>query len=129
MRGCDGSSASPFLELAKWLCFKSSEYTLPTIALSVLELAVHDRHPGHAKCLAMRDALRRELEALLGADGVLLYPSHSTVAPFHHLPLVKTLNWGYTAVFNATGHPVSQVPLGLGEEGMPLGIQVIKRTH
>ena len=31
----------------------------------------------------------------------------------------------YTAVFNALGLPVTQVPLGLDGEGLPLGVQVV----
>ena len=39
-------------------------------------------------------------------------------------PVLKTFNFSYTAVFNATGHPVTQCPLGVGAGcGVPLGIQ------
>ncbi len=70
------------------------------------------------------DALRETLNELLGEDGILLYPSHSTAAPYHRQPVVKILNFSYTAVFNVTGNPVTQCPLGLGSWGVPLGIQV-----
>ena len=41
-------------------------------------------------------------------------------------PVLKTFNFSYTAVFNATGNPVTQCPLGIGAGcGVPLGIQVV----
>jgi fatty acid amide hydrolase 2 len=36
--------------------------------------------------------------------------------------------WAYTAIFNVMELPVTQVPLGLNAEGLPLGVQVAA-TH
>ena len=58
-------------------------------------------------------------------DGVLIYPSHATPAPYHTQPILKTFNFGYTAIFNILGNPVTQVPLGMGSWGVPLGVQVV----
>ena len=55
------------------------------------------------------DVLRQELGALLGRDGVLVYPSHPTPAPFHNLPILRIFNFAYTAIFNVLGNPVTQV--------------------
>ena len=33
--------------------------------------------------------------------------------------------WPYVACFNATGLPALNIPLGIGKEGLPLGIQVV----
>jgi amidase len=33
--------------------------------------------------------------------------------------------WPYLACFNASGHPGMNIPLGIGEEGLPVGIQVV----
>ena len=77
------------------------------------------------KFLKMCDKLSAELEEVLGEHGVLLYPSHSTPAPYRGQPLVKNANFSYTAIFNVLGNPVTQVPLGLGSWGVPLGIQVV----
>ena len=40
---------------------------------------------------------------------MLLYPSHSTPAPYHGQPLVRTFNFAYTGIFNILGLPVTQV--------------------
>uniref|UniRef100_A0A2P2I5R6 Fatty-acid amide hydrolase 2-B-like n=1 Tax=Hirondellea gigas TaxID=1518452 RepID=A0A2P2I5R6_9CRUS len=66
-----------------------------------------------------------KLQRTLGSNGVLLYPSHPTLAPYHREPLMLPLNFTYTAIFNALGLPVTQVPLGLSSNGLPLGIQVV----
>ena len=54
-------------------------------------------------------SLREELNSLLGEDGVLLYPSHSTPAPYHGQALARTFNFAYTGIFNILGLPVTQV--------------------
>ena len=53
-----------------------------------------------------------------------MYPSHPTPAPYHGQPLVKHFNFAYTAIFNILGNPVTQLPLGIGQWGVPLGVQV-----
>lgn len=62
---------------------------------------------------------------LLGDDGVLFVPTHPTPALYHNQPLTKPFNAAYTAIFNVLGLPITQVPLGLGSWGVPLGVQVI----
>lgn len=69
--------------------------------------------------------LQMKVQRLLGESGVLLYPSHPTLAPYHSESFFRPLNFVYTAIFNALGFPVTQVPLGLAPNGLPLGIQVV----
>lgn len=33
--------------------------------------------------------------------------------------------WPFMACFNASGHPAMNIPLGLGKEGLPLGLQIV----
>jgi amidase len=35
--------------------------------------------------------------------------------------------WPYVACFNASGHPAMNIPLGLGPNGLPVGVQVVGR--
>ncbi|KAG7159630.1 Fatty-acid amide hydrolase 2-B-like, partial [Homarus americanus] len=69
--------------------------------------------------------LQMRVQRLLGDNGVLLYPSHPMLAPYHSESYFRPLNFTYAAVFNALGFPVTQVPLGLDHNGLPLGIQVV----
>lgn len=46
--------------------------------------------------LQQKESLQKDLEELLGTDGVLLYPSHPHLAPKHHHPLFTPFNFSYT---------------------------------
>lgn len=65
------------------------------------------------------------LQTLLGDDGVLLFPSSPTTAKHHYEPFLHPYNFAYWAIFNVLKLPVTQVPLGLSKDGLPLGIQVL----
>ena len=73
--------------------------------------------------LAAGRALARELADTIG-DGVLLFPPHRGVAPRHNGTVGRPWTIAPTALFNLAGLPVTQVPLGLGGGGLPLGVQV-----
>lgn len=82
--------------------------------------------PARARAFAEKCvALRARLDAVLGTHGVLLFPSHPTVAPPHNLPLYRIPNFSYTALFNVLLMPATQVPTGMHALGMPLGVQVV----
>jgi fatty acid amide hydrolase 2 len=75
------------------------------------------------KLAAARDAFARELADTIG-DGVLLHPPAPKVAPKHGGTVGRVWWIHPMLVFNLTGLPVTQVPLGLNEDGIPLGVQV-----
>jgi fatty acid amide hydrolase 2 len=55
-----------------------------------------------------------------------LFPSFPVVAPFHTQPtLTNTIDFQYFALFNVLGFPVTQCPMGLNDESLPTGVQVI----
>jgi len=35
--------------------------------------------------------------------------------------------WPYVACFNASGNPSISIPLGIGEEGLPIGVQIVSK--
>jgi fatty acid amide hydrolase 2 len=110
-------------QLVRW-ARRRSPHTLPAILLAILE-TVPARLPGLAK--KMLDAawtLRAEVAAALGDRSVILYPVHPKPAPPHYEPLRRPFQVGYTAVFNVLELPATAIPLGLGREGVPLGVQV-----
>lgn len=116
---------NPYWEFLKWMCFKNSDHTLPAIGLAMLDPFVGPHRSDHQLFLQRYDSLKSELTALLGDNGILLYPSHPTPAPYHGQAILRTFNFGYTAIFNVLGNPVTQCPLGLNSKGLPLGIQVV----
>lgn len=111
-------------ELAR-LALGRSDHTLPAVGLTLLERAV-SLLPGRTRRFVEQGrALAEEIEDLLGDHGVMLYPSYTSVAPKHNAPLFPPVNWVYTAVFNIAEMPVTQVPLGLTDAGLPVGVQVV----
>jgi fatty acid amide hydrolase 2 len=75
------------------------------------------------KAAAARESFADEIAGIIG-DGVLLHPTHPRVAPRHGQTIGKPWLLTTTAVFNLAGTPVAQVPLGLNDKGLPLGVQV-----
>lgn len=115
------SSAKELVRLA----LRRSDHTLPAVALTILERAVSRMPRRTRRFVEQGRALAEEIEDLLGEQGVMLYPSYTSVAPRHNAPLFSAVNWIYTAVFNIAEMPVTQVPLGLNPQGLPLGVQVV----
>lgn len=104
---------------------RRSPHTLPAIILAmtekltgVLTVRVHN-------ALTQGHALKASLSEALGDDAVLLYPTFPTVAPRHFQPLVRPAHFVYTAIFNVLEFPATQIPMGLNEDLLPLGIQAI----
>ncbi|KAM8746842.1 fatty-acid amide hydrolase 2-B [Acanthopagrus schlegelii] len=121
LMGEPGRPAWPMWELLKWMV-RRSEHTTPAIGLALLEMSQASKPS--AFIIQQKEKLQQAMEELLGTDGVFLYPSHPRVAPKHHHPLFRPFDFAYTGIINILGLPVTQCPLGLGEEGLPLGVQV-----
>ncbi|MDF2698216.1 MAG: Glutamyl-tRNA(Gln) amidotransferase subunit [Labilithrix sp.] len=118
-----GGELRPLLELGK-LALGRSSYTLPGLLLCLLERVPVLLGERSRQSVALGRELRAELEGLLGHEGVILFPSYPTPAPKHHVPLLVPFKWIYTAIFNVMEMPVTQVPMGLDERGVPVGVQV-----
>jgi fatty acid amide hydrolase 2 len=119
----DGRRKPLARELARW-AMRRSDHTLPALVLAAID-RVPEAFPARTRELAARSiALRHELSEAIG-DGVMLYPSYSRPAPRHYAPLLRPLDFVYTAIINVMGFPSTQVPLGLNAAGVPLGVQVI----
>ena len=118
---------NPFVEVFKYF-LGYSKYHYVTLAVAGIE---HLRAP-LPSCLPdvasnfvqMGIKLREQIQTLLSDDGILLYPSHPNTALTHHRPSIAPLNFSYTSIFNVLHLPVTQCPLGLDENGLPLGIQI-----
>ncbi len=101
-----------------------SDHTGASLGLAAVERLAAPIEP------RLRHALRRleqQRARLLGRlEGrVVLYPSYPEPAPPHGAPLRHPTWWVYTAAANVFGLCATQVPLGLGPWGLPLGIQVL----
>ncbi|HOD16334.1 MAG TPA: amidase [Spirochaetota bacterium] len=118
-----GKPLNASLEFLKWM-LRISDHTYPVIQLAFME-KLNKGFPGMVKkYVAMGQALRQELVSLIGDNGIMLYPSYPTTAPWHNKPLLTPFNFAYTAILNVMEFPATQVPLGLDSGGLPLGVQV-----
>ncbi|RWS18879.1 Fatty-acid amide hydrolase 2-like protein [Leptotrombidium deliense] len=70
------------------------------------------------------DLLRCKFNEVLGPNAVFLYPSGAEIDLFSTQTLLELYSLGYTSVFNVLGVPVTQCPLGLNSNGLPLGLQI-----
>uniref|UniRef100_A0A8C7XHG4 Fatty acid amide hydrolase 2b n=1 Tax=Oryzias sinensis TaxID=183150 RepID=A0A8C7XHG4_9TELE len=122
LMGEPGRPAWPLWELLKRMVGKS-DHTMAAILLGLIEM-IPISQPA-AFIVPKKEKLQKDLDEMLGTDGILLYPSHPRVAPKHHHPLFRPFDFAYTGILNILGLPVTQCPLGLGEEGLPLGVQVV----
>ena len=69
--------------------------------------------------------MREEIQNLLGNDGVLLLPSYPHTARLHQRCLFAPVNFIFSGIFNVMNLSVTQCPLGLDRDGLPLGIQIV----
>jgi fatty acid amide hydrolase 2 len=102
--------------------FFGNSHTLPT-RLTALAEALPSRGATRQRLLARAGELAAELVEAIG-DGVMLHPAQLAIAPRHRSTYGRPWITTPASVFNLAGVPVTEVPLGLGSEGLPLGVQV-----
>nr|CAD7424654.1 unnamed protein product [Timema monikensis] len=112
---------SPFQELPK-LLVGQSDFTLASLLRLFNDMLPSEKAPWAEKTT---ETLLAKIVAKLGDNGVLLYPSHPTPASYHYSSFLRPYNFGYWAIFNVLHLPVTQVPMGIDRDGLPVGIQVV----
>ncbi len=120
----EGEAIGVARELARW-AFGRSPHTLAALGLAAVEKVPLFHGRRGAALVAAGQQLQQDLEAVIGAEGVMLFPVYPEVAPRHHVPLLRPHAAAYTAIINVMELPSTQVPLGLNENGLPLGVQVV----
>lgn len=121
---------NPYTELFKKLLGKSMHTFIAILTAITDRIGVKYDSPEYHLKVKERDDLRREFQEMLGTNGVFIYPTHPTVAPYHNEPIIKAFNFSYTAIINVLGLPATAVPLGLGpKEGLPIGLQIVANRN
>lgn len=124
----EGRRMFPGFELLKaWV--GASDHTAIAILTALVE-PLPGLVPGMTKKLARaREALKAEILEAMGDGGVMLYPVYPTPAPHHGTPVKQAIGlhfpYGYTGIVNAMDLPATAIPLGLNDDGLPLGVQAI----
>lgn len=108
-----------------------SPHTFPALILGIIEKIAYagNKLPRHKQMIEMGFTLAKEIQEILKDDAILLYPSFPSPAPRHYVPMFRPADFSYCAIFNVLGVPVSQAPLGLGTQGLPLGVQIVGGMH
>ncbi|CAF0788360.1 unnamed protein product [Brachionus calyciflorus] len=121
--GLNDETISPFKELFRSLFGLQDKHTLPTL-IQLASGLTKSKDP--LKSLELAEELRQEIKDVIGDDGIILFPSFPTVAPYHNsTAIIHSFDFLYFAVLNMLGFPVTQIPLGLSEDGLPTGIQLV----
>jgi fatty acid amide hydrolase 2 len=119
-------AVSVWKELPKKL-LGQSDFTFASIMNLVNRVILPQENAKWAESIT--EHLRSEILETLGDNGVLLYPSHPFPAVYHYSSILRPFNFGYWAIFNVLKLPVTQVPMGLSKDGLPLGIQVVAAPY
>lgn len=122
----DGEAISLARELARLLSGQP-RVTLPALGLAALERVAGALPERLTRLVPKPTELQAELEDAIGPNGVILHPPYSRPAPRHKLALLKPFDFVCTGVFNIVGFPVTQVPAGFDNRGLPVGVQVAAR--
>lgn len=99
-------------------------HTIPTRITLAAEMLRDDEaaQPSRRLLSVARDIVSELTDAV--GDGVMLHPAHPRVAPKHGRTLGRPWLLTPTSVFNLAALPVTEVPLGLADDGLPVGVQV-----
>lgn len=108
--------------------FRTSEHTFNAI----MEVFYYGFTPSygtkdHTELMEEAAALREQFNELLGDNGILLMPTHPESAPKHLTTAFKIFNTSYTCLPNILQCPVTQCPLGLSKDGLPIGVQILAK--
>ncbi len=120
-------SRDPLVPLKEFgrLALRRSQHTLPLVVLTLFERLPELTPARTQKLRAQALTLKRQLEDVLGDDGILITSPYPTVAPKHYQALLPPFNFVNCAIFNALSLPATSVPTGLNAAGLPTGVQLI----
>ncbi|XP_076618980.1 fatty-acid amide hydrolase 2-B-like isoform X1 [Colletes latitarsis] len=125
----DGSTLWKILvELFKYI-FMSSRYSMGLLSYIMVKW-VYRKFPQ-----SLRDAmhekrilLKKQFEDVLGDNGILIYPTFITPAHYRYQSYNRIANFTYMMIYNVLGLPVTQCPMGLADNGLPIGLQIVANS-
>src|SRR5436305_13361355 len=106
---------------------RGSPHTLPTRLTLAAELLPQLQPKTAEKLVETGRKLASAIVEAIG-DGVILHPAHARLARRHGRTVGRPWLFTPAAMFNLAGVPVTEVPLGLSAQGLPLGVQVAAGT-
>jgi fatty acid amide hydrolase 2 len=120
----ENGALNPIAEMAR-LATGSGRHTFAAIFMCAAD-RLAAKLPGLTrKYIQVGLDLQAELEDAMGDTGVILHPPYNRPAPTHWDAFRTPFVPAYTALFNVMEFPVTQVPAGFSQHGLPLGVQVV----
>lgn len=106
--------------------FGQSDFTLASVFLAYLQKFANSLPESRLqKFDEIIKALKNDFQALLGDNGVFLYPTFPSSAHYHYRIFHKLIDTSYMVIFNALGLPVTNAMIGMDRDNMPMGIQIV----
>ncbi|XP_043482080.1 fatty-acid amide hydrolase 2-A-like isoform X3 [Leptopilina heterotoma] len=120
---------NPFIELGKAL-FGFSQHTKNAILMGIFKDTKGFLYESRLDYYRERAAkLQTAFENMLGTNGVLIVPTYPSPALLRNQSFLYTPGGSYCILFNIFGFPSTQVPMGLNEQGLPIGFQLIANKN
>ncbi|RMZ92969.1 fatty-acid amide hydrolase 2, partial [Brachionus plicatilis] len=119
--------SNPCVEFFKSILGLQNKHTLPLISLVMTGLLKASNVEFH---LSQAEQLQKEVDTILGDDGVIIFPSFPDDVPYHNQTLItNSFDFLYFAALNILGCPVTQIPMGLNASGLPTGVQLMANRN
>mmetsp|Transcript_1075 Transcript_1075/g.2586 ORF Transcript_1075/g.2586 Transcript_1075/m.2586 type:complete len:587 (+) Transcript_1075:41-1801(+) len=118
------------MELFRWMAGRSN-HTFPALVLAAAEFALDLTPKRNASIVKLVEVeFRDKLKGIFnGGSAVVLMPTLPFVPPIHDKALVhgifpRLVDVSFTMVWNVTEMASTHIPLGLGSDGIPRGVQI-----
>lgn len=118
------SYGTEFLKLA----LGKRSYTFPALMTAFLEEYGQDASSTDYY-LTRLEKLRKQLQIMMGSNGVLVMPVHPRVAPTLGSTIQRPFDFSLAGIINALGFPATTVPIAKNSQGLPIGIQVVASQY
>lgn len=123
--GLHGRGIGIAKEILKYITFRSDHMFMP-IFYNLIRRSLHLLPKSFTdKVHHDIDVLEKQLYDLLDDNTVLLLPTFFSTALFHDLTKANMLDAGILSIFNALGLPATNCPIGMDENGLPIGMQIV----
>ncbi|KAF5299241.1 hypothetical protein FQA39_LY02414 [Lamprigera yunnana] len=116
---------SLFIEIFKCILGLSNIYLNTLLMYFMQKVNVFIPRKNYPLYVKKCKAFQEKFTEKLGTTGVFLYPTFPTSTITHGELIPKISGVVYAMIFNALGCPSTHVPLGLDNNRMPIGLQVV----